>query len=554
MKQISIILLSAITVVSCEFLEPDPIQDLTTEELWSHSTFGEGILTYAYSNMRTSYPIGLEYYTDNAVPQTPGQNNLALGGWTLEGNPLGDWDDAYDNIKHLNLFLENSRDLIYRVTDKKLDSALKVQRRGEAFFLRAWNQWELLQYYGGKVDGESMGFPIITDYLEIEDNLNLPRNTYEECVEQIALDLDSAVERLPLVYNGDLTNNSVNNRGRASGLAAMALKARVYLYAASPAYGDASVTKWERAAVAAQEAIDASGGLTGLIDYGNFNDIGSYDNIWVSAFDGLSPSLYFPPSLFGGGLANPSQNLVDAFPAADGYPISSSAAYDSNEPYSNRDPRFERFIFHNEEVFNGTTIQTHVGGADAPGGLSQQATRTGYYLQKLMSNNIDLTPGNFSTDYSMRVFLSRAELYLNFAEAANKAFGPADASLGYSSAEVMGLIRMRAGIDSDAATDGYQDQYLSDQAALGVDAFEAFIQNERRVELCFEGFRFWDIRRLNLPLDHTVRGVSILNSDGEYTYTYQDVEEHTFQDYMRYVPVPFRETLIMSELKQNDGW
>lgn len=557
MKRIATIILAAITVVSCEFLEPDPIQDLTTEQLWSHSTFGEGILTYAYQNLNVGYPLDMEYYTDNAVPQTPGSNVLALGGWTLEGNPIGSWTNSYDAIKHLNLFLDNSEDLIYRVVDKRLDSALKVQRKGEAFFLRAWYQWELLRDYGGQAGGQFLGFPIVTEYLEIDDNLNLPRDTYEACVLQIAADLDSAISRLPLVYNGALTNESITNRGRASGLGAMALKARVFLFAASPAYSDSSPAKWQRAADAAVAAIDASGGLTALGAFGDFNDITNFENIWVEANGGLSPNALYPPSLFGAGVANPSQNLVDAFPGADGYPITTSGVYDAANPYANRDPRFERFIFHNDETYatTGTVIQTFAGGTDAPGGLSQLGTRTGYYLQKLMSNNVNLTPGNIANDNSMYVYLRRSELYLNFAEAANKVYGPTvDAGSGYTAAEALGMIRMRAGIDSDGGTGGYQDQYLDDQAAAGEAALADLIANERRIELSFEGFRFWDMRRNNEPLNHTVRGVQITNNGGTFSYNYVNVEQHTFQDYMRYVPVPFRETLIMSELQQNDGW
>lgn len=251
---------------------------------------------------------------------------------------------------------------------------------------------------------------------------------------------------------------------------------------------------------------------------------------------------------------DPSQNLVDEIPTKDGYPISVSPTYITATPYANRDLRFDRFFFYNGNVYNGTTIQTYDGGADAPGGLSLQGTRTGYYLKKLTSTAVRLTPGDVTTANNFTVYLGKTELYLNFIEAANEAYGPSDATLGFSAYTIMTRIRRRAGIDSNPAQSGYQDAYLDSQVALGKDAFRTLVHNQRRVELCFEGFRFWDIRRLNLPLVHTVQGAKITNNAGVYSYAYADVENHTYADYMRYIPVPYNQTLVMRNLKQNSGW
>lgn len=545
-------------MASCDFLEPRPIQDQTTEDLWSHATYGEGILTAAYARLQTSYPVDMDYYTDNAVPSKPGLNNLAMGSWTVENNPIGDWNNCYNSIKYLNIFIENGEELVYSVSDQVKDSILKANRIGEAYFLRAWYQWLLLQNYAGYTDNssEALGFPIVTSVLEQGDDLDLPRDTYENCVKQIVDDCDKAHAILPLMYDqGADAYLGLKNRGRGSGLAALALKARVYLFAASPAYSNSGQTLWQRAAQAAYDAIEASGGLTELDPYGNFNDASSFNYIWIQptyAWRGEELNFY-PPSLYGSGLCNPSQNLVDLFPAADGYPTGQSPLYDAANPYQNRDPRFYRFIFFNGDDYNGTVIQTYKGGNDAPGGLNLQGTRTGYYMKKLLSYKIRLTPGNQNTDVKFYVYLGRTELYLNFAEAANEAYGPNDATPGISAADAMRMIRMRAGIDADT-TEGYQDPYLDEQAAAGKDAFRDFIYENRQIELCFEGFRFWDIRRLNLPLNHTVEGMEITNSGGTFSFQKKTVENHTFQDYMRYVPLPYSQTLIMNNLEQNRGW
>lgn len=557
-KKLVLFLLCAVPLVSCgdEMLSPYSPADLTEEEVWSHATYGEGVLGQAYINLNTEIELSMDYYTDNAIPRTQGANNLALGNWTLEGNPIGSWVIYYNSIRNLNMFLDNAYDLTYQVGEAQQDSLLRSHRIGEAFYLRGWYQWQLLQHYAGFAEGsnEALGFPILTDVPEEGIDINLTRNTYEEGVAQIAADLDSAIVRLPLRYDGSGSLYGLSNRGRGSGLAALALKARVYLYAASPAYGDSNPQLWERAAEAAYEAIDASGGLTPLAPFGNFNDFSNFDHIWIQpTYVGNGwENFVYPPSLFGFGDANPSQNLVDAFPAADGKPISESTLYDESIPYENRDPRFNRFIFFNGDQYNGTTIETFDGGSDAPGGLTQRGTRTGYYIKKFTSTNVSLSPSSQTTDIKFKVYLGRNELYLNFAEAANEAFGPNDARYGYSASDVLGRVRERAGVTSDDGS--YQDDYLVEQATMGSDSFRELVHNERRIELAFEGHRFWDIRRWDYPLNHTIRGVQITRNDDEFIYQYRDVEDHVFQDHMRYVPLPYDETLLMSNLQQNRGW
>ncbi len=517
MKRAIIIIITAIVAVSCEFLDPRPIEDLTTDELLGHADYGEGLLAQAYAILNTDYIDYTEYYTDNAVPSVPGGNSLALGSWTLQGNPIGNWDSWYEAIGYLNMYIHDCRGLIYSVSDGALNKILQKQRMGEAYFMRAWYQWLLLRTYAGYPAGgsECLGYPIVTKVLTTADNLDRPRNTYEECVAQIAADCDSAIALLPKWYNGSASYNNNSNAGRGSGMAAWALKARVYLYAASPAYGPSTHDLWVRAAQVAHDAIDFYGGLN-LHDFDyTTNNSASLNNIWIQPEYSSNNWEYsfYPPSLFGYGSCNPSQNLVDAFPASNGYPIDKTSLYNPSNPYASRDSRLERFIFRNGTRYNGKDIQTYVGGADAPGGLSLQGTRTGYYLKKLLNPNVRLTPGDVTTGYRFKVFLSKTELYLNFIEAANEAYGPDDATLGYSASTVLAHIRNRAGIDSDPSTPGQQDQYRLDQANAGKDAFRELIHNERRIELSFEGHRFWDMRRWNMPLNHTVKGVRITKSD-----------------------------------------
>ncbi|MBE0675484.1 MAG: RagB/SusD family nutrient uptake outer membrane protein [Bacteroidales bacterium] len=566
MRNIFLIIMSVFVLASCDYLDTRPIQDLSNDELWSHATYGEGLLTRAYANLNTTWDVQSEYYTDNAVPNTPGANILALGGWTLEGNPIGQWDFWYTNIRYLNEFLANGRNLLYSTTDPLRNTTLQRYRIGEAYFLRAWYQWMLLKTYGGYADGsaEALGFPIVTEVLSPADDLNRPRNTYEECVTQIVEDLDSAAAILPVRYTGTDTYTGVRNVGRGSRLAALTLKAQVYLWAASPAYGPSTFELWDRAAKAAYAAIVVSNPTVNNLSSNSsitsnwYRSASTTDFIWIQpavTSNSLEYS-YYPPSLYGAGLCNPSQNFVDAFPARDGYPVTESALYNAADPYANRDPRLPLNVFYNGMTWNSVTVQTYDGGNDAPGGINKQGTRTGYYMRKLLTGSVSLTPGSVSSAERFYVYLHKTDLYLMFAEAANEAYGPADATLGASAYDVMARVRRRAGIDADLGASGNQDPYMVAQRDLGKDAFRTFIRNERRIELAFEGQRFWDIRRWEEPLNHTVRGVQITrNPDtGVLTFQYRDVEEHTFQDYMRYIPVPFNQTLIMSNLKQNSGW
>jgi hypothetical protein len=569
MRNIFIILVSVFVLMSCDYLDTRPIQDLSNEELWSHSSYGEGLLSRAYSNLSTTWDVQSEYYTENAVPNLPGANLLALGGWTLEGNPIGSWDSWYTSIRYLNEFIDNGGDLLYSVIDLRKDSILKSNRIGEAYFLRAYYQWMLLKTYGGYIEGdtEAKGFIIVTDILSPGDELNLERDSYEDCVAQIAADCDEAIARLPLRYsNGTDPYTGLSNRGRGDKLSAMTLKAFAYLWAASPAYGPSTFELWDRAARSAYDAIVASGGAVALLPntiitenwYRRAQDM---DFIWIAPA-GTSNALevsHYTPSLFGAGLSNPSQNFVDAFPTKDGYPISVSPTYVAATPYLNRDPRLTLNVFHNGMAYTAgtqtTTVATFDGGADAPGGLSIQGTRTGYYMRKLLTGTVCLRVSSPASAERFFVHLHKTELYLAFAEAANEAYGPADATLGASAYDVMVRIRTRAGIDSNPAA-GFQDAYMDSQRDAGTAAFRTFIRNERRIELAFEGRRFYDIRRWNEPLNHTVRGVQIIKDpvSGVLTYNYRDVENHTFQDYMRYIPVPYYQTLNMSNLKQNAGW
>jgi hypothetical protein len=260
----------------------------------------------------------------------------------------------------------------------------------------------------------------------------------------------------------------------------------------------------------------------------------------------------YPPSLNGSGNINPTQNLVDAFPMANGYPITeTSSVYNPASPYTGRDLRFTEYLISDGQTYINP-INTYVG-ADKDGMNNLiTSTRTGYYLKKFMDPVAKYNPATGTWSNSARSFVHfrYTQMFLNFAEAANEAWGPKGDpnALGITAQSVLQQIRKRAGITA-------ADPYLLTSVGTDQAKFRDLVRNERRLELCFEGSRFWDIRRWNLVnnMKATAKGMSIINNAGAKTYTTIDVEPRRYADYMIYPPLPYAEVL-KTGLIQNKGW
>jgi len=252
----------------------------------------------------------------------------------------------------------------------------------------------------------------------------------------------------------------------------------------------------------------------------------------------------YPPTLYGSGKVNPSQNLVDAFPMANGYPVTDPASgYDASNPYNNRDPRLALYIVVNGSKMgpNGATILTKVGASNDGLNAIPFSTRTGYYMRKLLREDVNVNPANTNTQRHYVAFIRYTELFLDYAEAANEAWGPdGKGSHAYSARDVIAAIRKRAGI-------AQPDSYLASISSM--EDMRTLIRNERRLELCFEGFRFWDLRRWKNDLTQPAIGVSINNN----TYTAGPVEGRQYADFMYYGPLPYND-VIKESLVQNKGW
>lgn len=590
MKKILYIILAAAMVTGCDDLfEPAIENNKQLEDGRNDPVYAEGILANAYTRNPYNSQSFNDVATDDAVTNQTDNTYLlmATGSWTSNNNPMNQWDGCKAAIQYLNMFLSEVDQTTF-ADDEVVNQLFRYRLKGEAYGLRAMNMFYLLQAHAGwTADGQLMGVPIISEMEDVNSDFNVPRNTFDECIKSIYDDVDAALEILPLDFE-DISSdaempqycrdlgadyNQYNRvfgamfRTRMSGRIAMAFRAKAALLAASPAFAEGSSYDWEDAANTNGELLQMIGGVAGLSATGNtwykngaeIDALGAGENpqemLWRNGKVTNNYDLevaQFPPSLLGGGQINPTQNLVDAFPMANGYPIDDPhSGYNDQNPYTNRDPRLNLYIVVNGSAVgqSGTIIDTSVDNTSNNDGLNREngvSTRTGYYLRKHLREDVVLnTSGshNGQVHYSPRIRYT--EIFLNYAEAANEAWGPqGTGSFGFSAYDVIKAIRQRAGVGADNG-DAYLESIKGDQSQM-----RELIRNERRLELCFEGFRFWDMRRWGLDMNEPAMGIRI--SGG--TYTPFEVERRSYQDYMQYGPIPYSEMLKYDALIQNKGW
>lgn len=589
MKKIFTVFVAALLLVGCDDLFTPAIENnKQVSDGLNDPLYAEGILANAYTRNPYSSQSFNDVATDDAVTNQTANSYLkmATGSWTSNNNPMDQWGSCKAAIHYLNLFL-TMVDQVSWANTPIVNQMFCDRLKGEAYGLRAMFSFYMLQAHAGwTADGRLLGVPIVETVEDENSDFNYPRNTFDECVQAIYDDVAMAEELLPLDYENISSDEQVptkyrteganfsqynivfgdNFRSRMSGRIALAFRAKTALLAASPAFAEGSSATWSEAADYNGEILDLIGGVSGLAAQGHtwyknaaeINNLTGGSNppemIWRNGKDATAYSLeqaQFPPSLYGSGQVNPTQNLVDAFPMANGYPISSSeSGYNSQDPYANRDPRLSLYIVVNGTVMgnDSKTIDTSVDNTANRDGLNREngySTRTGYYLRKHLREDVYLssTTTTGQPHYSPRIRYT--EIFLNYAEAANEAWGPTGMGThGYSAYDVIKAIRQRAGVGIDNG-DPYLESVKNDQTQM-----RELIRNERRLELCFEGFRFWDLRRWNLSLNEPAKGVRI--SAG--TYQVFDVESRTYNDFMRFGPIPYSEVVKFDALEQNQGW
>ncbi len=587
-KRLILFALVAVMAAACaDYLEPYPNGDRSRDDIWEYQDMAQGLIGQCYDNMPRNYNDNEGAYfdviSDNAVRTSTTDNltRLATGAITTSQDPFRTyWDRNYKSINLVNMFLQDRKGFNTRyLVNPRLDSLVRYRLQGEAYGLRAWFQWDLLQKFGGKgVNGQMLGFPIITEPLDFTQEINLKRNTYEECVNQILADCDSAYKYLPIAHRDflvpiadDRTYAGGRYWGRIDGITTRAIKAMAYLTWASPRFNPTNdVTRWENAARFAKEVIDFK--LTVDKVTNGFNPVNgvAWTNpnfpgiVWSARYLNANDAMermFYPGGFQGNGAMGATQELVDAFPMKNGYPISDErSGYNPADPYKDRDPRFYTMIFHNgaQAKKNNTgavmyTFDNWEGGKDEAGTASN-VSRTNYHIKKFVFMGLNWSESSINRQPHAKFYVRWAHMVLAFAEAANQAGGPDDSKFGITAKDAMKYLRSRKTYDN---TNGFTtDPYLDEVAAAGKSAFNEFVKNERRIETCFEGMRFYDMQRWSTSLaeiNKPVHGPKIIkNEDGSFTYSKMEVEKRALPS--AYLPIPYEEMLIMSELEQNEGW
>jgi len=609
-KILSISGLILLLAVSCkDYLDPYPNGVRTGEDIWKYQENVQGLITRCYDYMArnygdaassTSFTYGnegvyLDGASDNAVITSSVHplNRLATGAITTGQDPfLYYWNRDYQSIYLVNLFLKDRRGYNTRyLLDANLNNLVRRRLQGEAFALRAWFQWDLLQKFGGKgVDGQMLGFPIITEPLDPASEIDYARNTYDECVAQIIKDCDSAYKYLPVAHRDflvldpdDLVYAGGKYWGRMDGITTRALKALVYLTWASPRFNTGNImARWDSAAVNAKKVIDfkltkdnVTGGFDPVTQVNWFNP--NFPGIvfasrWVTSNDDMEAmeKKFYPGGFQGNGEIGASQELVNAFPDKDGYPITDTrSTYDPANPYLNRDPRFYSTIFYNtaQAKKNNTgalmyTFENWANGGKDAAGVSSSNSLTNYHIKKFVYMGLNWSDATKSRQPHSKFFIRWTHMCLVFAEAANQVVGPVDeAKYGMSARTAIQYVRARKtpdGADGISPTvPNAPDIYLAEVADAGKAEFDLLVKNERRIETCFEGLRFFDLRRWTTDLtelNKAVHGAEITqNADLSFTYNLnKQVEGRSYSS--AYLPIPYSEILRMSKLVQNEGW
>lgn len=582
-----LLLVLSVLFSGCDDLFDPSIQNVRDlESSYNEPRFAQGLIINGYARIPRNGWSFNDMATDDAVSNNENNAyfNVASGQWAADNDPLNQWTNSKAAIQYLNIMIQTADSVSFTVENPLVDRLFADRIKGEAYGLRALFMFHLLQAHGGMSEGQLLGVQILDEPKDLQSEFNVPRNTFEECMQQLYTDVEMALELLPLDYENIPSEDMMPDRYKAlgasrndynrvfgedarqllSGRIAMAIRAQAALLAASPAFSQGSTTTYQDVADFAGELISLNGGVSGLAPNGltwytnvsEINNLGGGVNppeiLWRNSLGGPSSNLeasHFPPTQFGNGLLNPTQNLVDAFPTINGYPINHpQSEYDPSNPYSNRDPRLQHFIIYNGSTAgpNNAVINTSVDGGTNDGfNRVEVSTRTGYYMRKLLRQDVNLNPVSVNGQLHVHPRIRYTEIYLIYAEAANEAYGPMGTGThGFSAYDIIRAIRQRAGIGLDNG-DAYLESVKGDQ-----DAMRELIRNERRLELCFEGFRFWDLRRWEKNLTEPARGIRIEANAFEVV----NVQNRVFGEHMKYGPVPLGELLKYNALRQNTGW
>jgi hypothetical protein len=544
MKELKIITLVTVVLgfTACsDFLDPDPREKYTEMDAWKSVENTYLYINGFYKPIYEYGPYGLKYaevsmhdgfsdilrYGANVMGGSGGDVNKVVysGNISPATNLLSDYTYEYNRIRRINEFLYGL--LTYAKYDEKVVTLMAAQAR----FFRAYLHFMLIRNHGSIV---------IRDYIDGPNEAFKARSSESECWDFIEKELDFAAENLPDEWDKD-------NFGRLTKGAVYGFKSRAMLYA----------RRWDKAAEAAQKVIDKEGTLYDLLP--EYADVFKQPDLFKETVLGyrfhgqLTHSIQFDKLYSPSGdfdlenadikcLAVPTQEMIDSYYMADGTKFDWDNPAHSANPYQSREARFYASVLYNGAPWKGRTIETFVGGKD---GFKEfgtanhpNTTTTGYYIRKLLDERVtDMTKRGTTVWSEVRY----AEVLLNQAEALNESGKPNEAL------KPLNKVRRRAQLP---------DITESNQANL-----RQIIREERKIELAFEGQRYWDLRRWRIALEilggKRMHGMKITkNADDTFTYEIVDCDgkNRFFEERYYQFPIPLSEIQNNPECKQIDKW
>lgn len=571
-------------LTSCsDILDKNPLTEVGENQLWSDPALVQAFVNSRYNQIGHGWTESMQssivdeteltWLRGCEVHNFARLNSSDLGrmngGWWGWDNRS--WSTKWKNIANCNIFFEKIEDVPF--TDENLKKRLK----GEVRFIRVLEYNDLITRWGG--------VPLITESFTIDDTNKIKeqvRASYKDCVDFMVSELTKAAnEELPSSYTG-------NEYGRATSVAALALKSRILLYAASDlmnkdvekpevGYTTPDPKRWENAAKAADEAIQAA--KAGGYDLNMTNSISpddlskNYQDIFLNTTSNNKEVLFarmgtasnleeglssleqwnFPNGWGGWGGNCPLQELVDDYEVLNNtrtiaYPFDWNNPQMAANPYENRDPRFYASILYDGAPWKDRYVETFFnvdesgkeigGGKDSRYGIdSWNTSPTGYNLKKFMDEEYVGNSWNFKA--KNWIWLRLGEIYLNQAEAWYQAGDEGKAR------DAVNKIRKRAGMPNIQSSG---EQLLED------------IKHERRIELAFEEHRYFDVRRwkeADKYLGRTVHAITVKKyPDGHKTYEVTNLRSSTggdrlWNDKMYWLPIMKSERDKNPKLVQN---
>ncbi len=571
-------------VSSCNksFLDTKPLTEFPETDVWTDPALAESYINNLYNRLPWGWAMTAGD-VDESRSRDDANFDINNGLITPDNAWWGDWGGRYATIRACNIFLENIDKIPSSTT--LIDGKIQKDRMvGEVTFLRAWNYHMLVSYYGG--------VPLITTAYGLSDDFSATRDSYADCIKFIAEECDKAAGLLPQINTG-------SNNGRATKGAALALKSRALLYAASDlhntnkfsgfsnpellVYADGNrAERWKAAKNAAKAVIDM--GIYNLYkavpgptdspadNYSNlFTSRHSEEDIFVRYFAasigrGVNGWDVSPNGWWGNGGVGAINELVESYEMADGTKFDRNNPAHALQPYKDRDPRLSGSILYEGakwrqrpgdligidplgvlqvgtwEKWNSSTNKIeYVYGLDSRNSVanSWNNNTTGAIMHKFLDPNVDIQAS--LQDLTWRYF-RYGEILLNYAEACIE-LGEEEEARTY-----LNKIRTRAGMP-----------LITESGA----ALKARYRNERRVEMAYEDQRFFDVRRWLIGPEayHPVHGVSVvykLNPDKTTatipTITPVQIQTGVWVEKAYFFPISRDEMNKNNKLVQNPGY